>query len=41
VVDCFAAGQTILPTLERLPVDLPEPERQRRVEKAVLGLLGG
>ena len=41
VVDRFNAGQTILGTLERLPVDLPEPERQREIEAAVLDLLDG
>ncbi len=39
VVDRFNAGQTILGTLERLPIDLPEVERQRKVEGAVLDLL--
>ena len=39
VVDRFNAGQTILGTLERLPVDLPEAERQREIEEAVLELL--
>jgi DNA topoisomerase IB len=40
VIDRFNAGQTILGTLDRLRIDLPEPERQRRVESAVLDLLG-
>jgi DNA topoisomerase I len=39
IVDRFSAGQTILPTLARLPMDLPEPERQRKIERAVLALL--
>jgi DNA topoisomerase IB len=39
VVDRFAAGQTIIAALEKLPIELPEPERQRRVERAVLALL--
>ena len=39
VVDRFNAGQTILPVLERLPLELPEPERQERIERAVLELL--
>ena len=39
VVDRFNAGQTILGPLERLPVDLPEVERQREIEEAVLDLL--
>jgi DNA topoisomerase I len=39
VVDRFNAGQTILPALERLPLELPEAERQERIEQAVLGLL--
>jgi DNA topoisomerase IB len=39
VVDRFMGGETILGTLEKLPLDLPYTERQRRVEKAVLDLL--
>ncbi|HWB57643.1 MAG TPA: hypothetical protein VG479_11970, partial [Gaiellaceae bacterium] len=39
VVDRFDAGQTIIAALERLPIELPEPDRQRRVERAVLALL--
>jgi DNA topoisomerase I len=41
VVDRFNAGQTISNVLERLPVDLDEAERQRRIEVAVLDLLSG
>jgi DNA topoisomerase I len=39
VVDRFNAGQTISDVLERMPVELDEPERQRRIEAAVLALL--
>jgi DNA topoisomerase IB len=39
IVDRFNAGQTILGSLERLPVELPEPDRQRRIEAAVMDLL--
>jgi DNA topoisomerase IB len=39
VVDRFNAGQTILGTLQRMPLDLPERERQAKTEKAVRGLL--
>jgi DNA topoisomerase I len=39
VVDRFRGGETILGTLEKLPLDLPDAERQRRVETAVLDLL--
>jgi hypothetical protein len=39
VIDRFYAGQTILGALDRLPAELPEPERQRRIEEAVLDLL--
>ena len=39
VVDRFNAGQTVLGTLERLPLELPEAERQLRIEQAVLRLL--
>ena len=39
VVDRFMGGETILGALEKLPLDLPEAERQRRVETAVLDLL--
>ena len=40
VVDRFRAGQTISDVLERTPIELHEPERQRRIEAAVLDLLG-
>jgi DNA topoisomerase IB len=40
VIDRFNAGQTVGGALDRLPIELPEPERQRRVEVAVLDLLG-
>ena len=40
VVDRFMGGQTILGALEKFSVELPETVRQRRVEKAVLDLLG-
>jgi DNA topoisomerase I len=39
VIDRFYVGQTILGALDRLPAELPEPERQRRIEEAVLDLL--
>jgi DNA topoisomerase-1 len=39
VIDRFNAGQTILGALDQLPAELPEPERQRRIEEAVLDLL--
>ena len=39
VADRFNAGQTILPVLERMPMELPERERQERIERAVLQLL--
>ena len=39
VIDRFDAGQTILGALNRLPAELPEPDRQRRIEEAVLDLL--
>lgn len=40
VIDRFNAGQTIMVALDRLPIELPEPERQRSIESAVLELLG-
>ncbi len=41
VIDCFNAGQTIAEALDRLPLELPQPERQRRIEQAVRRLLDG
>jgi DNA topoisomerase-1 len=41
VVDRFNAGQTVIGALEGLPLELPEPERQLRIERAVLDLLPG
>jgi DNA topoisomerase I len=41
VIDRFNAGQTIAEALGRLPLELPQPERQRRIEQAVRRLLDG
>jgi DNA topoisomerase I len=41
VIDRFNAGQTIADALDRLPLELPQPERQRRIEQAVCRLLDG
>jgi DNA topoisomerase-1 len=41
VIDRFNGGQTIAEALDRIPLELPQPERQRRIEQAVRRLLDG